>query len=68
MADDESLLQHFAEESQFFAVLHHYLDQIDDRLASEIKVPLPDIFSNNLFGYLTVVVSRSFKILNAPEC
>ncbi|PLW44532.1 hypothetical protein PCANC_08102 [Puccinia coronata f. sp. avenae] len=58
MADDESLLQHFAEESQFFAVLHHYLDQIDDRLASEIKVPLPDIFSNNLFGYLTVVLDR----------
>jgi len=59
MADDESLLKFFTEERQFFDVLHHYLDQVDDRSASDLEEPLPEVFSNNLFGYLTLVVSRT---------
>jgi len=58
MADDESLLKFFTEERQFFDVLHHYLDQVDDRSASDLEEPLPEVFSNNLFGYLTLVLDR----------
>ncbi|KAA1133836.1 hypothetical protein PGTUg99_023888 [Puccinia graminis f. sp. tritici] len=58
MADDESLLKFFAEERQFFDVLEHYLDQIDDRPGANLKEPLPEIFSNNPFGYLTLLLDR----------
>lgn len=59
MADDDSLLKFFTEERQFCDVLRHYLDQVDDRPASNLEQPLPEVFSDNLFGYLTLVVSRT---------
>ena len=58
MADEESLLKFFAEERQFFDVLEHYLDQVDGRPCSDLEEPLPEIFSNNFFGYLTLVLDR----------
>ncbi|KAI9611466.1 hypothetical protein H4Q26_008416 [Puccinia striiformis f. sp. tritici PST-130] len=58
MADNDSLLTFFAEERQFFDVLEHYLDQVDGRPCSDLEEPLPEIFSNNHFGYLTLVLDR----------
>lgn len=58
MADDDSLLKFFTEERQFCDVLRHYLDQVDDRPASNLEQPLPEVFSDNLFGYLTLVLDR----------
>lgn len=59
MEEDEGLLKNFVEEKQFFDVLQHFLDQINDRPNSvEFLEPLPEVFANNLYGYLTVILDR----------